>query len=45
MAWLVQRLRLPRPLAAALLGAGVWLLSRFLRAYPLPEEEDGRGVE
>jgi NSS family neurotransmitter:Na+ symporter len=27
IAWLVQRLRLPRPLAAALLGAGVWLLS------------------
>lgn len=27
MAWLVERLRLPRPLAAVLLGAGIWLMS------------------
>jgi hypothetical protein len=32
-------------LGLTILAIGIWLLSRFLRAYPLPEEEDGRGLE
>ncbi|MFN2173979.1 MAG: hypothetical protein ACK2U0_18585 [Candidatus Promineifilaceae bacterium] len=30
-------------LGLTIFAVGAWLLSRFLRAYPLPEEEDGRG--
>jgi hypothetical protein len=29
-------------LGLTILAIGIWLLSRFLRAYPLPEEEDSR---
>jgi multisubunit Na+/H+ antiporter MnhC subunit len=30
-------------LGLTIFAVGAWLLSRFLRAYPLPEEEEGRG--
>jgi hypothetical protein len=30
-------------LGLTILIFGIWLLVRFLRAYPLPDEEDGRG--
>ena len=30
-------------LGLTILICGLWLLARFLRAYPLPEEEEGRG--
>ena len=29
-------------LGVTIMISGLWLLARFLRAYPLPEEEDGR---
>ena len=30
-------------LGLTILASGIWLLARFIRAYPLPDEEDGRG--
>lgn len=30
-------------LGLTILICGIWLMARFLRMYPLPEEEDGRG--
>lgn len=41
-------LPIPDGVATVLLGltiliSGIWMLARFMRAYPLPDEEDGRG--
>jgi hypothetical protein len=30
-------------LGLTIFGCGLWLLVRFIRAYPLPDEEDGLG--
>ncbi len=32
-------------LGVTILICGIWLLARFIRMYPLPDEEDGRGGE